>query len=336
MRAAAEAAITAARGVQAAPAVSAPEAGAEASPEESAEAAPSAEIPPQYEGMPAWLVEEMWVDPIYIDEAKNVETRRRRDAAIAAIRAREERAARGEAAETVAGERAAELRAELGTGGQELPPPSPDPFSNFKLEHGKTGQDASGDAFWWWSYKSEEAQRLKSEGNFSWGEHRIYFDAPVADLVALRDLVLQVAAREKVAVAFKFLDTAKTAPSNIDGKETRFVANFANPEDAARFYRTLASDERYRALTADRHQGYQGLRLDPLAEYACGYREQRGALERILAGRNVNGSEWEWADESGKVRRGRLDTLLLDRYRELAAELAGKVAVAEAAFAVGK
>jgi hypothetical protein len=327
MRAAAEAAIAAARAAQAAPAAPAPEAGAEAP----AEAEPAqaefvaSEIPPQYEGMPAWLVEEMWVDPVYVDQAKNEESKRRREAAIAAIRAREERASRREEAETVAGERASELKAELGIPGAPKLPEGNDPFSEFKVKKGETDIGA-----FWEQWRNREAKRLKESGQLEWGKERIYFDVPLAQMGALRDLCFAVAAREKVALAFKHIDTEKSAPHQMGDEDTRFVANFASAGEAARFYRALAADPAYAALAPDRHVDYKGLRLDALAEYASGYREGRGPLERIIRTAEPDGDGFTYERANG--RRGRIDAWQMEQFQKQYAAMTEKIAEAEQAF----
>lgn len=293
-----------------------------------APAAPGADVPPQYAGLPADVLEDIWTVPVYVDPEKTKFERERKATAVAAARQREAAALRREADE----ERVGDLRAELGLPGDQAPRLGADAFSSFKLGHGKTGESAGGDAFWWWSYENEEAKRLKGEGTFQWGQSRLYFDAPFGELVRLRDLALAVAAREKVALAFKFLDQGKTAPGNVDGAETRFVANFASPEEAARFYRALAADPSYAAIVPDRQLDYQGLRLDPLAEYASGYREGRGALQRILAGSRNAAGEWEWLDESGQARRMAYDESMLEGYRRQSQAMEAKIAAAERAF----
>lgn len=329
MRAAAEAAIAAARVARAAPGISAPEAAAEQPPEPENPGPGTPEIPPQYEGMPSWLVEEMWVDPIYVDQGKNEAAKRRREAALVALRAREAAAARREEIEIAAGERVSDLRAELGIPGAPKLPEGDGPFSGFKVKIGETDEGA-----WWQEWRNREAKRLKESGQLEWGKERIYFDVPLAQMGSLRDLCFAVASREKVAIAFKHIDVDRSAANQMGAEDSRFVANFASVEEAARFYAALAADPAYAALAADRKVDYKGLRLDALAEYASGYREGRAPLERIIRTAQPDGDGFTYERPDGG--RGRLDAWQMEQFQKQHEAMTAKIAEAERAFGLSR
>lgn len=173
-----------------------------------------------------------------------------------------------------------------------------DTFEEFSMANGETDTGA-----FWNQYKNEEAKRLKEAGKFTWGEERIYFDVPVSDMEKLRDVVMRVASEGKVAIAFKYLDDKKTYASQMDGSETRFVANFASREDAKRLFVALRATPEYQSIVPDRKLDYKGVRVDDIAEYASGFRERRDALERIARGASLNGQTgmYEYQLESGKT-----------------------------------
>lgn len=171
-----------------------------------------------------------------------------------------------------------------------------DPFNTFKVKNGETVEGV-----FWYEYRNQRAKEMKASGDLKWGKERIYFDIPLKDMVALRDIVMEISGREKIAVAFKHLDEAKTFASEKDGKETRFVTNFANQEDAARLMVALKKDPRYGALKSDRNMSYNGIRLDDIAEYASGYREQRGALGRIMKGSFGEDGKFSFVSEGGRI-----------------------------------
>lgn len=170
-------------------------------------------------------------------------------------------------------------------------------YSEFREKNGE-----SNGGFFWYEYRNGKAKELKESGEFEWGKERLYFDVKEEDFKKLRDLMFRIAGEQKIALGFKYLDLKQTLPSNIDGQETRFVANFANTQDAQNFYRALRDSEEYKNLIPDRSVDYKGVRVDSLAEYAGGFREGRGALERIMQGSLV-GDMWEYKSESGKTIR---------------------------------
>lgn len=135
---------------------------------------------------------------------------------------------------------------------------------------------------------------MKESGKFNWGEQRIYFDIPIDDMEKLKSIIMKIAGEAKLPIAFKHMDKEKTFEINKDGEETRFVANFATQEDAIKFYLTLNDSPEYQKLQADRKQNYGGIRLDTLAEYANGFRENRDAFSRIMAGSFNTEGMWEW------------------------------------------
>lgn len=175
--------------------------------------------------------------------------------------------------------------------------PKIDSFGEFKRGNGETNGD-----FWWFQNVNREADKLKAEGKFKWGDHRIYFDVPLGDMAKLAKLTEEVAANEKIAVGFKYLDLNKTAKANIDGTETRFVANFANVEDARRFYEALSKKQEYQDIKPDRSIDYLGHRIDSKATYANGFREKRAPLKNIIdnAQRNSDGTYSYLGSETNK------------------------------------
>lgn len=165
--------------------------------------------------------------------------------------------------------------------------PKIDSFGTFKKSNGETDGD-----FWWFQNVNLEADKLKTEGKFKWGDHRIYFDISLGDMKNLAELTEEIAADEKIAVGFKYLDLTKTAKANIDGSETRFVVNFANVEDAKRFYEALSKKQKYQDIKPDRSLDYLGHKIDDKANYANGFREKRAPLKNIIdnAQRNSDGT----------------------------------------------
>lgn len=168
-------------------------------------------------------------------------------------------------------------------------------FSDFRVKNGETDE-----GFFWNEYGNRKAKELKESGEFEWGKERIYFDVPIQDCEKLRDLAIEIASKNQIALAFKYIDNEKTFPVHKDGKETRFVVNFVSSEDARKFYKELLNSKEYQSLNPDRNVDYKGLRIDDLAEYSSGFREIRGALERAMSAHiNENGS-YEYKAESGK------------------------------------
>jgi len=167
-------------------------------------------------------------------------------------------------------------------------------YSSFKVKVGETAPGLT-----WNEYGNKAAKELKEAGKFQWGKERIYFELPLDSLKAMRDLCMKVAGENNIAIAFKHMDIEKTSPSNYD--ETRFVTNFASVEDAKRFYTAIAQDAAYAQFAPDRSRDYHGHQLDPIANYANGYREQRGSLEAVVdtASRNPDGT-YTYTGTNGK------------------------------------
>lgn len=175
--------------------------------------------------------------------------------------------------------------------------PQVDSFGEFQRGNGETNGD-----FWWFQSVNQEAEKMKTEGKFKWGDHRIYFDVPHTDMVQLARLTEEVAANEKIPIGFKYLDLDKTAKANIDGTETRFVANFANVDDARRFYEALSRRQEYQDIQPDRSLDYLGYKIDDKATYANGFREKRAPLKNIVenAKKNPDGTYGYLGVDSGK------------------------------------
>ncbi|MDO8241254.1 MAG: hypothetical protein Q7T51_04715 [Candidatus Moranbacteria bacterium] len=261
-------------------------------------------IPPQYEGIPAEVLEDIWIIPMYVDSEKTQSEQKKKILAIKALRNKEsadqikesEKDEEGENDQMAADE--IRKRAGLPTQGPEVPTntEAEDTFNTFRVKNGETVEGV-----FWYEYRNQEAKKMKESGTLEWGKERIYFDIPLKDMILLRDLVIDVASKEKIAIAFKYLDEAKTYPFEKDGKETRFVTNFANQEDVARLMIALQKDPRYQHIKSDRGMSYSGIRLDDVAEYASGYREQRGALERIMQGNFGSDDKYSFVSESGRT-----------------------------------
>lgn len=140
---------------------------------------------------------------------------------------------------------------------------------------------------------------MAHEGKLKWGKERIYFEIPMEKCNALRNLVMTTAHEGKLPVAFKYLDATKSNQPSING-DTRFVVNFASTKDAKTFYELLKQKPEYQKLRPDRTMDYHGHQLDNIAHYASGYRETRGALQRIAkAVKNPDGT-YTYKKENGK------------------------------------
>lgn len=239
---------------------------------------------PEGEPMDPDILEEMWIVPIYTDPEKTKSELERKAKGVEAARKYFEHKKNIEAQEDKDENKIDEVRTQL-----ELQKPinenSPEFYSEFKVKHGPTG----GGEYWWYEYRNRAAKHLKESGKFEWGKERIYFDVPVESFEALRDISMKIAEEQKIPLAFKFRDVEKTQIVGND-EDTRFVANFASAEDAARFFKILKNDPEYLQITPDRNVDYKGIRLDERAEYGSSYREQRGPLERIAnAARSPDG-----------------------------------------------
>jgi len=276
---------------------SAIEAGLVTPPEESPQEMPI--VPPQYEGLPTDLLEEFMVVKEYIgDPEKTQREKERKRRAVEYVREKERKQSEQEEISINEGERIEEVRESMGLPLSVEPVPetvAATTYSEFKLSSGETDEGA-----FWHQYRNEAAKELKESGKFEWGKERIYFDVGVADMIKLRNIVIRIASENNIPIAFKFMDAVKTTPAQRDGKETRFVANFASEDDAKIFFDNLKQNLEYQSLLPDRNIDYKGIRLDKMAEYASGYREARGALERIMSGVQNNDGTYSYQSESGR------------------------------------
>lgn len=170
-------------------------------------------------------------------------------------------------------------------------------YSEFKVKNGETDEGA-----FWYEFGNKAAKQLKEAGQFVWGKERIYFDIPLDQMVNMRDLSFKIAQENNIPIAFKYIDLDKTTPAQMDGNETRFVANFASTEDAHRFFDAISREQGYLAVQSDRGLDYNGLNLDGKAHYASGYRERRAPLENIVktATQNPDGTYTYSTLSSGK------------------------------------
>lgn len=242
-------------------------------------------IPPQYrhEGEPLdpEILEDMWIIPIYTDPEKTRSELERKAKGIEAARKYFEHKNIVVTQENKDENKLDELRVKLQLQ-QSIDENSPEFYSGFKQKHGSTGDDE----YWWYEYRNRAAKHLKESGKFEWGKERIYFDVPTESFDMLRALSMRIAEDQKIPLAFKFRDVNKTKILGED-VDTRFVANFASAEDAARFFKMLKGDPEYLKIVPDRNIDYKGIRLDERAEYASSYREQRVPLERAANARRA-------------------------------------------------
>lgn len=253
-------------------------------------------IPTQYEGLPAEIVEELWTIPIYVDSEKTKQENQKKQQVIVFLKQKEKSRAEKEEKQTEEQERVEEIKGDLGiSNAKQAEKNETDPFGSFSVKNGETDVGA-----WWYEYRNQIAKEMKKEGKFEWGKERLYFDIPLTNMTALRDLVMTVSSEEKIPIAFKHLDEQKSFPSFKDGNETRFVANFSSAEDALRFYLAIRKLPEYQSLHSDRNMSYGGYRAGEIAEYSNGYRESRDALKRIMNGTFNKKGEWEWEVEGVK------------------------------------
>ena len=188
-------------------------------------------------------------------------------------------------------------------------------FGEFRMKNGETDTGV-----FWNEYSNLEAKKLKEAGKFEWGKERIYFDIPIANMEAMRDLSFRFAKENRIAIAFKHLDTAKSYQYNLTNDTTRFVANFVSVDDAKKFYDAISKDSEYQKLKSDRNLDYHGYKIDDIAHYAAGYREHRVVLERIVtkATRNKNGTySYPFINPEGKPS---INTISVEQYKKFKKE----------------
>ncbi len=253
-------------------------------------------IPPQYEGLDSETLDFIWTIPEYIDVKKTKIEKERKAKVLESLRLKEQEKDKKEEQDFSDKEDVEKLKNELGISGMERPIiAEQDKFSEFRMKNGETDQ-----GFFWNEYRNTIAKELKNSGKFEWGKERIYFDVSIEDCEKLRDLVFKIASEQKIPIAFKYIDNEKTFPIHKDGGETRFVMNFASSDDARRFYLSLSLSQEYKNLKQDRQLDYKGIRIDNIAEYASGFREKRGALERIVNAKLNEDGLHEYLSESGR------------------------------------
>lgn len=254
-------------------------------------------VSPQYEGLPSDVLEEIWTIPIYMDDEKTKYENERKRLVIENLRKKEMENDETVEKEISDKERIEELRKKIQQPENAEQTEDKTDSESFSVSNGETDT-----GMFWYQYRNKAAKLLKNDGKFEWGKERIYFDIKMADMQSLSNLVMKIASENNIAIAYKFLDEEKTTTINKDGKETRFVANFATEDDAKRFMLAIMSDPEYKYFVSDRNLDYNGIRLDGIAQYASGFRETRAALERIMHGKlNPDGTTYSYAAESGKV-----------------------------------
>lgn len=253
-------------------------------------------IPTQYEGLSSETLDFIWVIPEYIDPEKTKIEKNRKSKILENLKLKEQKEGRIEEQNISDQEDAEKIKKELGISKMENPNNvEQDKFSEFRMKNGETDQ-----GFFWNEYRNTVAKELKNSGQFEWGKERIYFDVSIQDCKKLRNLAFKIASEQKIPIAFKYIDDEKTFPIHKDGSETRFVMNFVSSDDARNFYSFLSRSEEYKNLQNDRRLDYKGIRIDNLAEYASGFREKRGALERIMNAKLNEDGRYEYLSESGK------------------------------------
>lgn len=253
-------------------------------------------IPPQYEGLDSETLDFIWVIPEYTDPEKTKTEKNRKSKILENLKLKEQKENKIEEQNISDQEDAEKIKKELGISKMENSSSvEQDKFSEFRMKNGETDQ-----GFFWNEYRNAIAKELKNSGQFEWGKERIYFDVSIRDCEKLRNLAFKISSEQKIPIAFKYIDDEKTFPIHKDGNETRFVMNFVSSDDARRFYSFLSQSEEYKNLQNDRHLDYKGVRIDNLAEYASGFREKRGALERIMNAKINEDGKYEYLSESGK------------------------------------
>lgn len=253
-------------------------------------------IPPQYEGLDSETLDFIWVIPEYTDPEKTKTEKNRKSKILENLKLKEQKENKIEEQNISDQEDAEKIKKELGISKMENSSSvEQDKFSEFRMKNGETDQ-----GFFWNEYRNAIAKELKNSGKFEWGKERIYFDVSIRDCEKLRNLAFKISSEQKIPIAFKYIDDEKTFPIHKDGNETRFVMNFVSSDDARRFYSFLSQSEEYKNLQNDRHLDYKGVRIDNLAEYASGFREKRGALERIMNAKINEDGKYEYLSESGK------------------------------------
>ncbi len=254
------------------------------------------DIPPQYKGLNSETLDFIWVIPEYTDSEKTKSEKEKRAKVLKNLRQKETKELEKNERMSSDKESIEEIKNELGVSTMKKPETSDlDKFSEFKMKNGETDI-----GFFWNEYRNKIAKELKDSGQFEWGKERIYFDVSILDCEKLRDLAFKISSENKIPIAFKYIDDEKTFPVHKDGTETRFVMNFASSEDARKFYSLLSQNPEYNNLQQDRRLDYKGIRIDNLAEYASGFREKRGALERIMNAKINNDGLYEYLSENGK------------------------------------
>lgn len=253
-------------------------------------------IPPQYEGLDSETLDFIWVIPEYTDPEKTKTEKNRKSKILENLKLKEQKENKIEEQNISDQEDVEKIKKELGISKMENSSSvEQDKFSEFRMKNGETDQ-----GFFWNEYRNAIAKELKNSGQFEWGKERIYFDVSIRDCEKLRNLAFKISSEQKIPIAFKYIDDEKTFPIHKDGNETRFVMNFVSSDDARRFYSFLSQSEEYKNLQNDRHLDYKGVRIDNLAEYASGFREKRGALERIMNAKINEDGKYEYLSESGK------------------------------------
>jgi len=254
------------------------------------------DIPPQYEGLDSETLDFIWTIPEYTDPEKTKVEKERKLNILNNLKLKEQKENKKEEQSLSDQEDAEKIKKELGISKMENPNSiTKDKFSEFRMKNGETDQ-----GFFWNEYRNVIAKELKNSGQFEWGKERIYFDVSIRDCEKLRNLAFKISSEQKIPIAFKYIDDEKTFPIHKDGNETRFVMNFVSSDDARRFYSFLSQSEEYKNLQNDRHLDYKGMRIDNLAEYASGFREKRGALERIMNAKINEDGKYEYLSEGGK------------------------------------
>lgn len=152
-------------------------------------------------------------------------------------------------------------------------------FSNFSVKNGETDIES-----YWYEFRNVAAKKLNEKWMFEVGNYRLYFDIGFNDFETLKNLLIDISSKEKIAIAFKYLDREKSHKTDIsdESETTRFVANFKDINDAKKIYKFLSKSPEYKKLKPDKKREYDGYKIDEVCTYANKYREQRAALWQMI------------------------------------------------------
>lgn len=174
-------------------------------------------------------------------------------------------------------------------------------YSEFTFKNGETDVGT-----FWYQYRNKAIKILKEAGQYQYWKYRLYFDIWFEDFEKLRDIIIEICSKEKIAIEFKYLDKEKShiSDTNEESTTTHFVANFKDIEDAKKLYNILSQNNSYKKIKGDKKREYDGYRIDEKVTYGNEYREQRAALWQIIKTSHfVNDHTVEYTRLNGKPMR---------------------------------